>query len=37
MATQTLQPGAIGRLHPHVGVQIETVQVRLPRPGDLRL
>ena len=32
VAAQTLQPGAIVRRHPHVGVQIEALQVRLSRP-----
>ena len=29
----TTQPSAIVRRHPHVGVQVEALQVRLPRPA----
>ena len=33
ISAQTLQPRPIVRRHPHVGVQVEPVQVRLPRPA----
>ena len=33
IAAQALQPRAVVGRHPHVGVQVEALQVRLPRPA----